>query len=510
MSIRKTHARRSQAKVIAPGDDDQDEEGSSSSSNSDSDEDAELERASSDDPNSSDDESVVAEKNRRHEQKVKKWKEEKRKARAKKKAAKAKKKKKSQKKGGNKSGVGEVDPDIGKAPWEAVFSWQEKEFSPRELLLYRPEEHDDVDNATRPKRKKSKSHNIVERGYEHELSRRDKNETKVEPGSMHLFTYTDKDGFVPEQLFAPATDSSTSIQHVGRALVALPKRNEKHGSDTKRKVEANAGANSANGDTSGDPVTARLRRENNCKTMYIMACVDVSKENLESEAPEFFEVPLCAIRYYEQGRLLEVTPPFARSVHMKNGTTQHPSQVDLQSENKHTLPASMLGTYRFSTASGTQYEYTLSNASEVVNREIADELRKVEIADVEREINELSNMIGNRFERGAEADNQLRLFAYCEIVSAQRFDSDNLYVQYQLALPVQGDWLWPPEWDKYEIERRRSGSTQISAVGFEENLSDASGKDGVSVVYPVAHFAYPFELQCIHTEKKVSDGKADC
>ena len=122
-------------------------------------------------------------------------------------------------------------------------------------------------------------------------------------------------------------------------------------------------------------------------------------------------------------------------------------------------------------------------------REIADELRKVEFAEVEREINELSNMIGDRFERGAEADDQLRLFAYCEIVSAQRFDSQRLYVQYQLALPVQGDWLWPPEWDRYEIERRRSGSTQISSIGFEENMSDASGQDGVSVVYPVASIA---------------------
>lgn len=164
-----------------------------------------------------------------------------------------------------------------------------------------------------------------------------------------------------------------------------------------------------------------------------------------------------------------------------------------------------MGTYRFSTASGAQYEYTLSNASEVVNRDIADELRKVELAEVEREMNELSNMIGHRFERGAEGDDQLRLFAYCEVVSAQRFDSDRLYVQYQLALPVQGDWLWPPEWDKYEIERRRTGSTQISTIGYSGGVSDASGQDGVSIVYPVAHFGYPFELQCIHTEKKGED-----
>ncbi len=97
------------------------------------------------------------------------------------------------------------------------------------------------------------------------------------------------------------------------------------------------------------------------------------------------------------------------------------------------------------------------------------------------------------------------MYAYCEIISASKFDSDSLYVQYQFALPVQGGWSWPPEWDKHEMDRRRSGSTQVSHIGYAGGKSDAAAQDGTSIIYPVAHFGYPFELQCIATEKKGKD-----
>jgi hypothetical protein len=252
-----------------------------------------------------------------------------------------------------------------------------------------------------------------------------------------------------------------------------------------------------------DPVMARLRRENNCKTMYIMAAVDVSPELLEQTTPEFFEVPLCAIRYYDSGRLLEITPPLAQPVYTGGGSVAYPSTADPSGAGS--MPHGILGTYRFQSKAKAQYEYTLSNASEVTNREVADELKKVETEELRRELTELSNRIGSRFDRGTESDDQLRLYAYCEIMSAQKFDSDRLYVQYQFALPIQGGWSWPPEWDKYEIERRRSGSTQVSQIGYSGGVSDVAAQDGTNIVYPIANFAYPFELQCIATEKKGMD-----
>ena len=157
VSIRKTHQKRStKAKVVGRGDDDEkqaDESDSSSEDSSSSEDGDELERASSDEPNSSDDEDEIAEKNRRHEAKVKKKKEERDKARAKKKAAKKKRKEERRK------GPPRTEKRQGVSKWTRIsarlrgrrFLLAEKEFSPRELLLYRPKDHDD---GEKPKRKR--------------------------------------------------------------------------------------------------------------------------------------------------------------------------------------------------------------------------------------------------------------------------------------------------------------------------------------------------------------------
>ena len=61
---------------------------------------------------------------------------------------------------------------------------------------------------------------------------------------------------------------------------------------------------------------------------FYQACVDVDENLLKQKIPEFFEVPLCAIRYYESGRLLEITPPLAQPVYTSGGNVQYPSTLD--------------------------------------------------------------------------------------------------------------------------------------------------------------------------------------
>ena len=56
-----------------------------------------------------------------------------------------------------------------------------------------------------------------------------------------------------------------------------------------------------------------------------MATVDVNEEMLAQKVPEFFEVPLCAIRYYDSGKLLEITPPLAQPVYSNGGNVKYPS-----------------------------------------------------------------------------------------------------------------------------------------------------------------------------------------
>ena len=62
-----------------------------------------------------------------------------------------------------------------------------------------------------------------------------------------------------------------------------------------------------------------------------------------------------------------------------------------------TTTTGIMGTYRFQSKSRAQYEYTLSNASEVTNREVAEELKKIETEETRRELTELSNRIGKKF-----------------------------------------------------------------------------------------------------------------
>ena len=201
VSIRKIHSESFRAGAVAiDDDDDDDKEEESSSSDEDEDE---------DEGNSSDEDDDRTKK---------------RAAAAKAKRRAARKKKKELKKKQKEQDLGDKgDPDIGAAPWEAVFSWQEKEFSPREILLYRPVDDEEDEASAAAQRKRRKRSNIVERGYEHELATRPKDEREVNPITCHLFTYTDKDGFVPEQSYAPATGSATGIMHVGQALVDLPR-----------------------------------------------------------------------------------------------------------------------------------------------------------------------------------------------------------------------------------------------------------------------------------------------
>jgi hypothetical protein len=207
VSIRKIHSEQHRAGAVVIDDEEEKEDDDSSDS-----EEEEEEEEEGDD--SSDDEDEKARKKKKKKEKAKQKKEKaKRKAERKKKTA-----------ASDDANIGDKgDPDIGADPWEAVFSWQEKEFSPLEILKYRPTDDEDDEATAAARRKRRKRSNIVERGYEHELASRPKDERDVEPITCHLFTYTDKDGFVPEQSYEPATGSAGGIAHVGQALVDLPR-----------------------------------------------------------------------------------------------------------------------------------------------------------------------------------------------------------------------------------------------------------------------------------------------
>ena len=201
---------------------------------------------------------------------------------------------------------------------------------------------------------------------------------------MHLLTYTDKDGFVPGQLFSPATDSSSSIQHVKALLYSQSNERNSHKKRQDGRSGGSSGGDPSGGgqadsgnDASGDPVTARLRRENNCKTVH-MACVDTTQEILTQMRQNFLRC-LCVLS--TRAAVCGSHATDGKPIHTLTGATQHPSRADPKNAD---ASATFRWTYRFSTASGQVIWYTLSNASQVVNRDMAR--AAVELAEVEREI----------------------------------------------------------------------------------------------------------------------------
>ncbi|KAM7033344.1 tectonic-like complex member MKS1 isoform 1-T1 [Acridotheres tristis] len=123
------------------------------------------------------------------------------------------------------------------------------------------------------------------------------------------------------------------------------------------------------------------------------------------------------------------------------------------------------------------WEYTIENASAQVQPEEEEREQRVFRDLYRRHRDYLSGLVGSDFEMPLPGT--LRLFMNGEIVSAQGYEYDNLYVHFFLELPNQ--WSSSPF-------QQLSGVTQICAtktVGWDK----------------VAYFCYPFTVEMFYTQK---------
>ncbi|NXP41560.1 MKS1 protein, partial [Leiothrix lutea] len=135
----------------------------------------------------------------------------------------------------------------------------------------------------------------------------------------------------------------------------------------------------------------------------------------------------------------------------------------------------------FTGTKGPYREYTIENASAQVQPEEEEREQRVfrDVSTAHRAQSLLLTNRGSSDHHGDPLPGTLRLFVNGEIVSAQGYEYDNLYVHFFLELPNQ--WSSPPL-------QQLSGVTQTCAT-------KTLGWDNV------AYFCYPFTVEMFYTQE---------
>eukprot|EP00899_Mesostigma_viride_P004901 jgi/Mesvir1/14411/Mv09797-RA.1 len=196
------------------------------------------------------------------------------------------------------------------------------------------------------------------------------------------------------------------------------------------------------------------------KSMFLMAATD------DADIPEGGgeERVLCHIRAYPNG-----------SFDMKPGFNEG------------------LAPYKFMTAGGTVYEYSLSNAAA---GETALEVRQEKlVAGISEKVAHLRRQAfleGGFAPPPGPSPDAVRLVIYGEIVAGKDFKRDYLYVEYFVKYDPQV-WECPPD-----MMQGLHGITQVSKVmpvTLDEDVTSGPGKRTA-----LAHFCFPLELMFVCQE----------
>eukprot|EP00284_Hemiselmis_tepida_P006908 CAMPEP_0174937344 /NCGR_PEP_ID=MMETSP1355-20121228/60210_1 /TAXON_ID=464990 /ORGANISM="Hemiselmis tepida, Strain CCMP443" /LENGTH=556 /DNA_ID=CAMNT_0016184189 /DNA_START=98 /DNA_END=1764 /DNA_ORIENTATION=- len=324
---------------------------------------------------------------------------------------------------------------------ERHFAWQEKVFGPTEFDKYKTLAAEIASGKV-----KKKGLTPLEERYAQQIEH-------VAAGEA-MFTYVDADSF--EDVTEFVSNVTTSPFEKPTPLAErMMKVQEKRGRHTEL----------------SEPF----------KMMYIVAQVkgrvDVTVRSEEGEGPTYImqEEVLCAIRVYSDGTI-DMTPGFS---------PKPPIKVDPMKGGAYKTTSEQGVPYRLETESGCVYEYWLENATEPADAsEVAaahaKEVRfQQELFDKTQELRR--NFVGDEFEPYSDQPelDARKVMINCEIVSAQGFDWDHVYVQYLIDVPegwATGDA--PQLW----------GNSQVSRVRHKR---DERGKADLEAV---ANFSMPVEL----------------
>ncbi|XP_061231734.1 tectonic-like complex member MKS1 [Neopsephotus bourkii] len=313
---------------------------------------------------------------------------------------------------------------------EAEVGWQEKLFSQFEVDLYQNE---------------SACQTPLDRQYWEEIRKLERAGGRK---NCRIFTYTDHDRFTNlEEYFQKVTDS----EHEVPSYLAERMANVRRRRQDCRPIEAGSlKSKIITWKPSDEFIRSSHVINTPVQTMYIMGDLGPYGKLGRRECEHI----LCTIKVDDNG-VITVKPDFTG--------TKGAYQIEVDGE-KHEV-----------------WKYTIENAS--VQMQPEDEEREQRVfRDLYGQYKEyLSGLVGSEFEMTLPGT--LRLFVNGEIVSAQGYEYDNLYIYFFVELPNQ--WSSP-------ASQQLSGVTQTcatKALGWEN----------------VAYFSYPFTLEMFFTEGAESE-----
>lgn len=223
---------------------------------------------------------------------------------------------------------------------------------------------------------------------------------------MVLFTYTDKDEYIPEE--ALPTTSSDKLSALARDMIHLPQRH--HSSSTHRHHH--------------------LSREHAHSVMYLMACVEIHPSRYDEIHPRFEMHLLCTLKYHPT-RVLEVSPGFSR-----------PTEDEDEDERDWDRGPKLMS-YTFYSESGSTYEYIVENKSELTEpEEVSLVLAQAELED-QKHVREWMQHSGVTCMESSMSGskNEIQMLYHLELLSGHDFDGQELYVQYELIVPPDEGWI---------------------------------------------------------------------
>uniref|UniRef100_F6YN29 MKS transition zone complex subunit 1 n=1 Tax=Monodelphis domestica TaxID=13616 RepID=F6YN29_MONDO len=303
---------------------------------------------------------------------------------------------------------------------EVVIGWQEKLFSQFEVDLYQNE---------------SACQTPLDHQYHQEIL-----ELEASGGrkNRRIFTYTDSDRYTNlEEHFQKMTTSENEVpsflvERMANVRRRRQDRTSREGSLLKSRI------------ITWRPTEEFIRNNHvintPLQTMYIMA--DLGPYGKLGQ--KNYEQVLCTLKVDSNG-VITVKPDFTDN--------KGPYRIEMEGEKQEV------------------WKYTIDNVSSPAQREEEEREQRVFKDLYDRHKEYLSSLVGSDFEMTIPGS--LRFFVNGEVVSAQGYEYDSLYVHFQLELP--DNWLSPPH-------QQLSGITQTC-------VTKSLGMDNV------AYFSYPFTFE---------------
>lgn len=300
---------------------------------------------------------------------------------------------------------------LGKTPLcniSASIKWQEKIASP----------HERMDHAYST----SSTNRVAAQG-------------DIQFGEAMIFTYNNRDGFVPNIENNPklTTSETTKLVPLAEAISSLPQR-QNAGIPNRKTLSKSAAL-----------VKDRLTNGDIIETMYIMAAVDIKLNKLEkreeydatidqqNERISYHQQVLCALELHQNG-VLEVTPGFSIDEIKDNNPFLLAPPLD-------TDPAHRITTFTFTSTEGSVFEYSILNEFATSNLEAEENLSKQHIHDNAKLYERQGKLfkIGSRLLQSANRKlDKHTIHGFVEIVSASvlEFEESPICCKCHLSIPT--------------------------------------------------------------------------